>query len=84
MAQAEAAQRKVRRLAEKHTRFALSSVEQVVDGGSEPLGFLLAGEVQANLTGLRRTQVTGDEHLYKSSAMKDTRCTLTSPANEMK
>lgn len=30
--------------------FTLSSVEQVVDGGSESFGFFFAGEVQADLT----------------------------------
>lgn len=37
----------------KRTGLALSSVEQVVDGGSESFGLLFAGEVQADLTGLR-------------------------------
>lgn len=32
--------------------FALSPVEQVVDGGSESFGLFFAGEVQADLTGI--------------------------------
>lgn len=35
------------------TGFALSSVEQVVDGGSESFGLFFTGEVQTDLTGLR-------------------------------
>lgn len=35
------------------TCFALPTVEQVADGGPEPPGLLLAGEVEADLAGLR-------------------------------
>lgn len=37
----------------KLTSFALSSVEQVVDGGSESFGLFFTGKVQTDLTGLR-------------------------------
>ncbi len=38
----------------KLTSFTLSSVEQVVDGGSESFGLFFTGEIQTNLTGLKR------------------------------
>lgn len=36
------------------TCFALPTVEQVADGGPEPPGLFLTGEVEADLAGLRR------------------------------
>lgn len=34
--------------------FALSSADQFIDGGSEAFGLLLAGEVETDLTGLKK------------------------------
>lgn len=48
--------RKVRWRRNLLTCFALPSVEQVADGGPEPPGFLLTGEVEADLAGLKRSR----------------------------
>lgn len=49
----EEAEKEDKTEAVRRTGFALSSVEQVVDGGSESFGLFFAGEVQTHLTGLR-------------------------------
>lgn len=37
---------------QRRTRFSLSAVEEVIDGGSKPLCLLFTGKVQADLTGI--------------------------------
>lgn len=46
--------RGIKTTTDKLTSFALPSVQQVVDGGSESFGLFLAGKVQTNLTVLNR------------------------------